>query len=91
MLSSRECELEWGRHVCKFELKEDVARAIVVHIFRVVAISTADKSNSGGAHYDVHKIVWAHALVPSLFARVVLKAWPVLTWPVLNIFSNLKV
>jgi hypothetical protein len=43
--------------VCKFELKEDVARAIVVHIFRVVAISTADKSNSGGAHYDVHKIV----------------------------------
>ena len=41
--------------VCVFELKQGEAFAsFVFHIFRVVAILSADRSNS---HYDVRKLV----------------------------------
>lgn len=62
--------LEEG-NVCVFELTQGETLAIVVHIFRVVAISAVNKSDSVRAHYDVRKIAWApaHALAPSVSPR----------------------
>lgn len=42
-------------NVCVFEIKEDDALALVVHIFRVLPISIADKI-SVHAHYGMHEI-----------------------------------